>query len=229
MNKLVDVNMGLGLNVYGFEQGFTNQKGIKVGYAYRAFFSEDKFLSFGLSVDLFKFQFDQDLVKIKNPDDPTFTNQPSEQTAIDFDFGLSFNTPRFFFDVAIHQVPGRKLTLLNDFADDVRARHYFAYTGYKIPLSNTLELEPSVFFKYIEAGIFHSDLGMKALYNDLLWVGAYYRTNNIIVGHAGIKLDRLSYGFAYEYGLDELFNYSVGTWEFQFIYFINKSKPKLDI
>jgi len=227
VNKLVDHNMGVGLIVYDYSQGFINQRGIKTGYAYRAKFSDNQFLAFGLSVDVFQYKYNQDLIKIKDPNDPIFTNQPAEQVAIDFDFGLSYNTPKFFFDIAIHQVPGRKFSLLNDFSESKKARHYFVHTGYKIPINDRFDLEPSVFGKIIEMGIFHSDIGLKGYFNDLFFLGAYYRTNQIIVGHTGFKLDRLSFGFAYEYGTGELFNYSTGNWEFQFIYAIHKTNRKL--
>lgn len=227
INKLVDLNMGLGLNVYGYNHGFISQRGMKAGYAYRARFSDKNFLAFGLSVEVFQYRYNHDLIRIKDPNDPIFTEQPAEQVAIDFDFGISYNTPSFFIDLAIHQVPGRKFSLLNDFSDSRRERHYFLHTGYSIPLNHRLELTPIIFGKFIEMGLYHSDIGIKGSFDDLFLLGAYYRTNQVFVGHIGLKLDRICFGFAYEYGTGDLFNYSTGNWEFQFIYALHKTTRKL--
>ncbi len=226
LNKLTDNNMGVGLQVYDGSQGFVQNRGIKTGYMYRVHLNESNYLAFGISVDLFQKLYKKELYNLKNLDDPAFTGQQYEQMGIDFDAGLSFNTPNFYADLAVHQVPGRSVSLLNDFAESKRTRHYFLNLGYRFYLNNDIIVEPNVFFKTIEQFVFHVDAGLKFVWDETLWLGAYYRTNQFVAAMAGFKLDRYGFGFAYDYGFQDVFNYSTGTWEFQFIYDLHQSKRK---
>jgi len=226
VNKLIDSNMGIGFQVYDCSQGFVKNRGLKAGYMYRVHLTESNFLSFGISVDLFQSLYDRNSFLLKNPDDPVFTGQRLEQSGIDFDAGVSFNTPTFYADLAVHQVPGRSVSFLNDFSDNKRARHYFLNVGYKFFLENDLMIEPSAVFKTIEPLVFHADLGARIVWDQTLWLGAYYRTNNIIAAMAGFKLDRYSFGFAWDFGFQEIFDYSTGSWEFQLMYDLKRSKAK---
>ncbi len=229
VNKLIDNQMGIGFNIYDGHQGFIQNRGIKAGYMYRVHLNESDFLSFGISVDLFQTIYDKEEYFLKNPDDPAFLNQQSEQSGVDFDAGVSYNTPVFYADMAVHQVPGRSVSLLNDYADSRRVRHYFLNAGYRFYLKNDLMLEPSLFFKTIEPLVFHADLGAKCVWKQMIWAGAFYRTSNIISATAGFKLDRYSFGFAWDYGFQQIFDYSTGSWEFQLIYDLSRSKAKVNV
>lgn len=228
INKLIDQNMGVGLNVYSTSQGFVEQKGIKAAYMYRVQFNESSFLSFGITADLFQNKYNTEDFDLKDPADPVFAEQVVEQSGVDFDAGLSYNTPLLYVDIAVHQIPGRSVSFQNDLSDNKRVRHYFLQAGYKFYFPHDLILEPGILFKTIETFAFHADAGAKCIWNNKVWLGLYYRTTGIVVGSTGFKMDRFSFGFGYDYGFQDIFNYSTGSWEFQFIYDLHQSKSKLN-
>jgi len=226
VNKLIDNSMGLGLQVYNSSQGFVSNKGMKAGYMYRVGLNESNFLAFGISADVFQKKYSKDMYNLKQPNDPAFIDQSNEYTGIDFDFGVSFNTPNFYVDLAILQVPGRSVSLSNDFAESRRNRHYLLNAAYKIPLKNNFVIEPSILFKTTETFVFHIDGGLRCIWDETVWVGAMYRSNQMVVASAGVKLDRFAFGFAYDYGFSPLFDYSTGSWEMMFVYDLNRSKAR---
>lgn len=228
MNRLADDNMGIGIQVYSFEQGLNLNRGVKAAYSYRVYFNETSFLSFGLNLDCFQAIFRKSDYFVKHPSDPVLTEQLEEQIAIDLDAGISFNTNALYFDLAIHQIPGRPVAFLNDFATNTRIRHYFANIGFKINATEKFQIIPNGIFTTTDNFIYRVDAGIKLLWDKSLWLGSMYRTTEAITIFGGYQINRLAFNIAWDHGLSPLYAYATGSWEIIITYNLSKSLPKLD-
>ncbi len=97
--------------------------------------------------------------------------------------------------------------------------HYFLSAGYVIPLSETVVLKPSTLLKATSGAPVQADINLNAWFNDMIGVGASYRTGNAVVGMFEFKFkEKFRFGYAYEYNTSYLNNYSGGTHELMLRY-----------
>ncbi|MFT7588076.1 MAG: type IX secretion system PorP/SprF family membrane protein, partial [Limisphaerales bacterium] len=93
---------------------------------------------------------------------------------------------------------------------------YFGMAGYVFNISSTgnVKFRPSVLLKYVEETPFQADINGSFLFLDKLWLGASYRTGASIDFNLEWNLTRqLRIGYAYDYVLGELGQYTTGSHE----------------
>jgi len=62
-----------------------------------------------------------------------------------------------------------------------------------------------------------ADISGKCYFKQDFWAGLTYRTGHSLVVLAGVRVDRLLFGYAYDIGLNGLMKFSYGTHEFTFV------------
>jgi type IX secretion system PorP/SprF family membrane protein len=95
-------------------------------------------------------------------------------------------------------------------------RNYYIIAGYDIPLNNILVLTPSTLLKMTDKGAFQGDFSAKLYYDQTYWGGLTYRTGNAIIVMAGLRIDRIVFGYAFDISMGSIMKQSFGTHEFVF-------------
>lgn len=99
------------------------------------------------------------------------------------------------------------------------ARHIFLTGGYVIELTEQIKLKPSVLVKYIYAAPIQVDVNASVLLNNIIWLGASYRTKDAVVAIAEYQLTKkLRLGYSFDFTLSEIQKYSAGSHEFMLGY-----------
>ena len=96
-------------------------------------------------------------------------------------------------------------------------RNYYLVGGYDFELNSDLIISPSTLVKYAENGKFQADITGKLIFMQSYWGGLTYRTGQSIIILAGVSVDKLIFGYAYDIGLNSIMKHSYGTHEFTFI------------
>jgi len=78
--------------------------------------------------------------------------------------------------------------------------------------------------KYVAGAPVQFDLNVKALYLEKYWIGASYRYNNSVVAMIGFNWENISMGYAFDYNLTDIADYSVGAHELFLTYKLVKKK-----
>jgi hypothetical protein len=78
-------------------------------------------------------------------------------------------------------------------------------------------VSPSAHVKLAENGKFQADINGKIYYQQSYWGGLTYRTGHSIILMAGVSVDRLAFGYAFDIGLNSIMKHSFGSHEFTFI------------
>ena len=95
-----------------------------------------------------------------------------------------------------------------------KVRHYYMTTGIAIPLSLDLVMRPSILVKHVPDAPVEADFNLHFLFSDMLWLGATYRTGDAIIAMVEFQLTRkLRIGYAYDYTLTDIKDYSSGSHE----------------
>ena len=65
--------------------------------------------------------------------------------------------------------------------------HYMVTAGYRYQVDENVTLEPSVLIKYVSPVPIKIDVSLRATYQDMLWVGGSWRSNDAWVAMAGYE------------------------------------------
>jgi type IX secretion system PorP/SprF family membrane protein len=104
-------------------------------------------------------------------------------------------------------------------------RHYFVAAGYKFNVSDKFELEPSLQLKAAKAAPLQADINVRGIYDNMVWLGASYRTTDAVCIMAGaIIKDMFQIGYGYDITTSNLNSVSNGSHEIMLNYRLKRDK-----
>jgi type IX secretion system PorP/SprF family membrane protein len=211
--------VGLGGYVFNDNNGIMKRTGFQAAYAYHIPLSssndEIKNLSFGLALTAYQFSVNTEGL-IYDPNDAVMNTFDRSIFIPDFNFGVSYTTPKYYAGFAMTNLTRGSITIA-DTSGTKRSElgHYFITGGIKFPLSSDFVLEPSVlikssdmFFKAIQA-----DITSRVYYKNDYWLGLSWRTSDAIIVMAGLRVDKFYFGYSYDFVLSDIRTQTIGSHE----------------
>ena len=223
--------MGVGGYVFTDITGPTRRSGGYGSYAYHLKLTEDLKLSMGLSVGVLQFAVDAAKLSLKESSDLAISNGFQNSINADASFGTLLYSKNYYFGITANQLFNnwvRFFDLENATAKTSRlAYHFTAMGGYKINISDNLQVEQSLFVKYVSPAPVQLDISTRAIYKQQVWFGLTYRTADAASITAGYLInDNITVGYAYDYTFSKLNNYTTGSHEVMLgVRFIKKRTP----
>ena len=210
-------NVGLGGYFFNDRNGAVERIGFKGSYAYHINFSHSQ-LSFGLSIVATQFSLNDDLIKLADPGDELWLGAHKSVFIPDADFGVYYTASNYWAGFSADQLFESTLKIGDSGYDRyVMERNYYLIGGYDFELNRDLTLSPSTLLKYSETGKMQADISSKLYFQQTYWGGLTYRTGHAIIIMAGVSVDKLIFGYAFDIGLNSIMKHSYGTHEFTFI------------
>jgi type IX secretion system PorP/SprF family membrane protein len=165
-------------------------------------------------------------------DDNAIPGNGASQGGFDLGAGLYYTSPKFWAGISSTHLPETEL-------DDVSikmSRHYFIQAGYDWHLGGDKKyiLQPSTLIKS-DGTSSQIDLNATFLYNNQVWLGVSFRTEDAIAPMIGYQLQpnensMLRLGYSYDVTTSTLSSYSSGSHEVMLNYCILLvKKPDLQI
>ena len=205
--------IGLGGYIYNDRNGIINRTGFQLTYAYHINFNNKYQLSFGLSGSGFQYKLDDSESVLINPDDPLLLANKKSFFVPDANAGIYFSGQGFYSGLAMTELFGSYLKLgKNKFENYKTLRHLYLMTGYKFTAGSSIILEPSLLLQMTVKN-FQAEIGTRIFYTKDYYIGITYRTNNTIVALAGLQIDGIYFGYAYDITLGAIRSYSGGSHE----------------
>ena len=210
-------NQKLGIGGYLFNDKFgpISRTGIQACFAYHLQLTGiDSKLGIGLAFKAFQFKFDQAKLVAVNENDPAINRGIISQFVPDADFGVYLYNKKYFVGIAATQLIQFNIDLGDSAFDKNQIiRHYYGTGGYKFYLSNDFDLEPSLLLKTTASSPINVDINLKAYYKKNYWLGISYRSDKDIVAMIGLKVSKFYIGYAFDYSMSNIKNYSSGSHE----------------
>lgn len=209
-------NMGFGGSVYSDITGPTSRTGAYLSYAYHVKLSQKLKLSFGLGFGVMQFKIDGSKVTLKEGNDPAMSNGVMSVITPDATFGIQLYTKKFYFGISAPQLIGNKLKFFDNVSDAQSrlARHLLIMGGYTFNLGDNWTIQPSFLLKYVSPVPMQIDLGLKIGYRDIVWAGSAFRIKDAVSVMAGFNIGKnVILGYAYDFPMSSLKNYSSGSHE----------------
>lgn len=211
-------SLGLGGTVMRDQHGPVTQYGLMLDVAYRMFLGNNQKLAFGIKGGLNLFQGDFLSLHPLEANDQVFQQNVSSKTDPQFGFGIMWYSDRFYLGLSSPKVLRTDFFETDSLAlvsDPGQRPHYFLTGGYVFDLGTYTKFKPTFMVKAVEGAPLSFDLGANFLLYEKLWLGAMYRHTDAVGALVQYNLtDGLSVGYAYDYPLSPLRNYSGGSHEF---------------
>ena len=225
-----DNKMGIGLAVVNEKIGVTQNTGFNASYAYRMPLSKGK-LSLGLQIGAVNHYEELSKLTTVQSGDAQFANNTPKLLLPNAGFGAFYYTQNFYAGLSIphlilNTVDAASIKKVTNKAS-VKDWHYYITAGYIAKVSDDIKLKPTIMIKEVVGSPMQFDASLNALFVDVFWVGAAYRTGDAVSAIAGIQITKqLRLGYAYDYTLSKLKKYNTGTHEITlgFDFSFDKSK-----
>lgn len=227
VNVPVGAKLGLGLQFYNEKTGIADRTGGSFSFSYRIKTSLKGNLAFGLSAMFTQFNIDRDKIVTQNPNDLTLINNNLNYFIPDASFGLNYFGDKYRIGLSAVNLLETKKDLSAISVDNTLDRVIYLDGSVDIDLSSKFKLIPSVFTRYMIQAPIVFEGNLRVMYDDLIWVGAGYRSQDALVFEAGVEYKRFVFGYAYDHTLSDISTISSGTHEILVGYQINvDTSPK---
>jgi type IX secretion system PorP/SprF family membrane protein len=208
--------VGFGAHVYSDRNGAVEKTGLKATYAYHIFFGNSQ-LSMGASLTAFQLRLNDDRIILDDENDVIWINARGTAFIPDADVGIYYDTPDFYIGASVDQLLESVIKLGDTGYDQYRQeRNYYVMAGYDYPISDQWVISPSTLLKLSDNGAFQGDFSTKLYYDQTYWGGLTYRTGQAVIMMAGLRIDRMIFGYAFDISVGSIMRNSYGTHEFVF-------------
>ncbi len=227
------ISSGVGLSVYVDELGQQQSTFARLSYSFHRKIGPGTF-GIGLSAGLLAHTLGNNWIARDNvADDSAIPAVGRSDSGFDLGAGLYYTSPTFWIGLSSTHLTELEL-------DDVSikaVRHYFVQAGYDWAINGDKKyvLQPSTLIKS-DGTSTQVDLTATFLYNNQVWLGVSYRTEDAIAPLIGYQFElpnkksMLKIGYSYDVTTSRLKNYSSGTHEIMLNYcMLLEKKPDLQI
>ena len=214
-NTPVSERVGLGLSFYNDEIGISTENNLVADFSYTLPLNDENlYLSFGIKAGIN--MLDIDYGKL-NPKDPTFhpSNNVDGQVSPIIGAGIYLrNRDKWYIGLSAPSL------LESEHYDDIsissakEVMHLYLIGGYVFDLYPDWKFKPAFLLKAVEGSPLAADVSANFLYANKLTLGAAYRWDSAMSGLLGFQVtDNIMLGYAYDYDLTDIGNYSSGSHE----------------
>ncbi len=219
-------NIGLGVLASNDKIGVHNDMSLYVHYAYKIRFSNGS-LSMGLQTGLNHLKSDYTLLDLKQPGDPNF-GLVNQSIKFNFGTGLYYNTKTTYIGFSIPYLRKKRVVRENSLEQNFEdSRYYYLTAGQVLDLTPKIKIKPSFLLRLEENMPLAYDLNVNFYLEDVFNIGASYRSGESLITLFELKLNNyLRLGYAFDWVISDINNYTAGTHELMLNYRINLFAPR---
>ncbi|PRY11230.1 type IX secretion system PorP/SprF family membrane protein [Pontibacter ummariensis] len=200
----VDLSSRHALGITAFHDKFGPSKETQFALSYGSGIrlSEQLTLRWGAALAYTFNSFDGNKLTLDQENDPRFQGilgQNNRSSRGDINLGVSLTNANYYLGYAMQDVTEGKLISAGDeFLSDLYARKHMVQAGYRTNLSEQWGLVTNGLYQYDVMQ--KSTVGgqVKAVYQNTVWAGGGYRSNQAYNLTAGVRLNELRIAYAYE-------------------------------
>ncbi len=164
-------------------------------------------------------------MQVFNTYDPAFSFR-NPVTIPNFGFGAYYYTNEYYLGLSVPRFfsfPSDTTGTSSGPVFRYSQMNFLATGGVVITFNPNFRFKPSAMVRYSPSLGVQTDLNANfIMFRDKLWIGASYRSDNTVIALLEIQVSsQIKLGYAYDYSLNEIRNYTSGSHEFQLRYELN--------
>lgn len=198
---------GVGIIVLNDKTGYINRFSVYGTYAYHKKLNDNTALAAGFLGGFTDVSLDRSKIEwgSLDPNDPAigYSNGSIKKFMPELGAGLWLYSQNYFAGASVlNIVPVRANYSSTDTYKSYYQPQFIATAGYRFFISEDIDALPSLMFQFVNPFPVQVHANIKLQYQDLLWLGASYRSSDVLGGYAamaGVNISRsLNLGYAYE-------------------------------
>jgi type IX secretion system PorP/SprF family membrane protein len=213
---LKNPHIGLGGYLYTDNVGPTRRTGAQFSYTYHLFLNETLKLGLGVSMGAQQFAIDGSKIELAEDNDPALYSELNSQTVFDAKFGALLYADNFYVGFTFPQLLQNEIKLYDSVEQDFNKLedHYYLMAGYTYEINEMFAFEPHLTIKYVAPTPVKWEAGARLHYDDMIWLGGSYRSNDAGIIMAGFEYrEAITIGYSYDFTTSDLRNYADATHE----------------
>jgi len=208
---------GAGLTLQHDKIGITETSILGGSYAYRIDLGKAR-LAFGLNGELRLQQMNWAKANPLEANDPNISYANRSLFLPNLGTGIYLDGERFFLGASIPRLLESELKYATGSQSAAHLaqlrRHFYLSGGLALKVSDNIVFRPQVLVKYVVNAPLQVDLNLGLVLKDKVWVGGTLRTHDSMDFFLQYNINKkLRMGYAFDYAITRLNNYSNGTHE----------------
>jgi|WetSurMetagenome_2_1015567.scaffolds.fasta_scaffold134340_2 type IX secretion system PorP/SprF family membrane protein len=224
---LVNHPMGWGASIYYDVYGPVSTGTIHGSYAYQYNINEEMNISAGLNLGVMQYKIDYAKIEMPDEGDPTMNAKESYYIP-DANVGFYFWSSTYHAGLVFRHILNNRISINSSTSRDSSSRlkpHIYLTGGYKYYINRDWAIEPSLVLKKVWPAPFQLDINCRVWYQNKIWGGLAYRTQEALSIMLGYTYDRKIYiGYSYDLVLNALGAHNYGSHEIVLGYRFNDIK-----
>jgi type IX secretion system PorP/SprF family membrane protein len=210
-----DGRVGIGGSVFSDKNGLVQRTGFQATYAYHMWLQNETQLSLGLAVTGYQFKIDEKALIFEDPDEPWLNSDLIHGIFVpDASFGIYLLNAKYNVGFSADQLFQAAAKIGSDAYDNFKmSRQYNIFASYNFSRGPYMELQPSFLFRISEQLKPQADIGLTYIHDQIFWGGLAYRTSGAIITNIGVKYEKMFFGYAFDFTLQEIQRVTYGTHE----------------
>lgn len=214
-----DGRVGLGGYLYNYRWGLVQKTGFGASYVFHTWLKWDTQLSLSLGVTGYHFKLREDDVVFEYQDDPVLTGELRRGFFVpDMVFGAYLLRTNYSIGFSADHLLGGITKIGSETLTNYKtSQHFYLMGSYSFYFGKKVEIRPSMLLKMSTQLKPQADVGATYFYDNsrnAFWGGLTYRTGGALIVLAGIRVDHIHIGYAYDHSLHEIQSFIFGTHEF---------------
>lgn len=218
--------MGIGFTMINDRVGIHKNFTAQASYAYRLRLDRDSYISFGIQAGINHKSSDYgDLtVHPQGVNDPTLELVDYTKTGIELGAGVYLKTPKLHLGLSSPRLYSSRTEFNDSISVALNEAHYFLYGRYRTPVHSNIKLQPNMLIKYLPGLPVSWDVGLNAIWHEVLLTGISYRSTESIDLLFQAKITpQMKLGYGFDYTLKEVSRLGRSSHEFMLNYLFKYS------
>lgn len=209
--------------------GPTRETQLGLNYGTGVRLTQSLSLRFGTSVTFNNFRLDGNSLVVDNTGDPRFQHvlgQQNSMSKFDLNLGFALASANYYLGYAMQDITkGHFMNSDNNFTKDIYTRKHIVQGGFRAAMTEQFGLILNGLYQHDEQLEGTAEAQVKAVYNNLLWVGGGYRNDQAFHVAAGLHYRQFRITYAYESPIQEARSISRATNEIGLAYTFRQLVP----
>ena len=220
----------VGMSFMNDKLGYQNFSYLYGDFSYTIKTGDNTKLAFGLKAGFTQYSLSNEL-RGNEPDDPAIFGVEDRWTP-NIGLGFFWHNPKWYIGLSAPRVLNTDYNKLGNSSgiqyESLERISYYLTGGYVFTLSENTKLKPAFLVKATNGAPLSLDLTANFLFYEKFWIGGSYRINNYTSALGGLAdfqvSKQLRIGYAYEYPLSDINDYTGGSHEVIMMFEVFKVK-----
>jgi type IX secretion system PorP/SprF family membrane protein len=204
---------GIGFTALNDVTSILARTNFMVNYAYSLKLGNESNLRFGLAAGIQNNRIDFDKAQVVDQNDVILYGPRQNQTVFNADFGLALNVKKLQFGFAIPQLLNNEPLFTTNTGEDLiysTKRHIRSTIKYEFAFGENGKnvFYPLVMIRAVKGAPVQYDINAVLDFKKRSWFGITYHSNYAVAVSAGLRMDKFAIGYAHDFVLAKVANYS---------------------